>query len=297
MKPTLNHFFDILADNKYHIGNNEISDGSDNRDEIVSETKKKFDDDGHLPDSLRYVELNGKSTPSELKDYLEKLFQKVKKELIAEDFESNENVYSELLAKLNHTLAEFKQAYYAAVKLNDKSLVELYDTKFNILKRVNEFIHSKKGGAVQNIQKSAKDKVYYFTVEEEFTDKYDIYLNRIFDVLKNVLKFIDCTPSQFKNFFRPAGKTRNKTPEPIIWLSGAYSHLAFFIKCLVKAGFVPNTRQPSFNQIAKKLFYDVEGKPFETSSDKSDVKDPSISPYAEIKQMVDDILNKNKPTF
>jgi len=144
-------------------------------------------------------------------------------------------------------------------------------------------------------QEPPKETAYYFSVNKEFTNKYDIYLNRLHEGLKDELKYIDCTTIEFKNLFRPKGTTYRKTPKPIIWLSGAYSHLAYFIKCLKDERFIPDSKKPSFNQIAKKLFYDnIEGKFFETKSDKSDVKETRISPYAEIKQIVNKIL-KNKP--
>ena len=98
--------------------------------------------------------------------------------------------------------------------------------------------------------------------------------------------------------FRPEGKQRVKTPEPIIWYSGAYSHLAYFIKYLVKKEFIKRTNLPSVNQIAQELFYDnEEGRKFIISRIKSDIDDDSIFPYVDIKSMVDEKLRlKTRPS-
>jgi hypothetical protein len=89
-----------------------------------------------------------------------------------------------------------------------------------------------------------------------------------------------------------------KTPEPIIWYSGAYSHLAYFIKYLVNKEFIKRTNLPSVNQIAQELFYDnEEGRKFIISRIKSDIDDDSIFPYVDIKSMVDEKLRlKTRPS-
>ncbi len=232
-----------------------------------------------------YCELNGKSSPKELKKYLEKHLQKFKREYIAVEPDSKDDLYSTMLASHNRILTDFTPAYKEVMYSNNSSLKELFNVKLTVLKKLNEFLNSNPTDA----ELSSKDTVYFFTVTKEFEDMYDIHLNRLYDGLDN-LQLINCSIVQFKMLFRPAGKKRMKTPEPIIWLS-AYSYLMHFIKCLVDAGFIPNTKQPSFNQIAKKLFYDnEEGEYFKISSVKSDVKDAFKSPYIEIKSKVNEIL-------
>lgn len=263
-----NQFIEILADNEYQ----EILDGDVNKPEV-----------------MHYYELNGNSSPKELKKYLERHFQKFKREYLAVEPDREDDLYSNMLASLNRILANFTPAYKEVMHSNNSSLKELFNVKRIVLINLDEFISSNPNSE----ENSSKDIIYYFTVKGEFEDMYDIHLNRLYDGLNN-LQFINCTPVQFKELFRPYGKTRRKTPEPIIWMSGSYAHLAYFIKCLVEADFIPNTKQPSFNQIAKKLFYDSEqGNFFETLSDKSDVKNRNKSPYLEIKSMVQSKLKKN----
>ena len=60
---------DILADNDYSAKYKDIPQEVDNRDELVAELQTILDDDGLLPDSLRFFELNGKTTAPELKSH------------------------------------------------------------------------------------------------------------------------------------------------------------------------------------------------------------------------------------
>jgi hypothetical protein len=150
----------------------------------------------------------------------------------------------------------------------------------------------------QNHNKNTSQvSVYYFTVKEEFHYKYDMHLNNLYYGLKEEFHYINCTPVQFKMLFSPAGKKRMNTPEPIIWLSGAYSHLAYFIKYLVEIKFIKRTNFPSVNQIAQELFYDnEEEKKFIVSRIKSDIRDDNIAPYIDIKNMVNEKLSlKTRP--
>ena len=199
-----------------------------------------------------------------------------------------------MLASHNRILTDFTPAYKEVMYSNNSSLKELFNVKLSVLKKLNEFLNSNPTDAELN----SKDTVYYFTVTKEFDEKYEIHLFRLYDGLTN-LHLIKCTPVQFNMLFRPEGKKRMKTPEPIIWYSGAYSHLAYFIKYLVKIKFIKRTNLPSVNQIAQKLFYDnKEEKKFSISRNKSDIDDDSIYPYVDIKNMVDEKLRlKTRPSI
>ncbi|AHW61441.1 hypothetical protein SAMN05444285_106106 [Draconibacterium orientale] len=260
---------------------------------FIDQFVEVFADNEYKADVQHYCELNGKSSSKELKKYLEKHFRKFKREYLGVNSDRKDELYSTMLASLNRILTDFTPAYKEVMDSNNSSLKELFNVKLTILKRLNEFISSNPTHA----ELSAKDIVYYFTVKNDFKYKYDIYLNNLYYGLKDDLKYINCTPEQFKMLFRPEGKKRMKTPEPIIWLS-AYSHLLHFIKCLVDADFIPNTKKPSFNIIARNLFYEKEdGKYFRQSGTKRDVKDLTKFPYVDIKNMVVDKLNlKTRPS-
>ncbi len=123
-------------------------------------------------------------------------------------------------------------------------------------------------------KKPQLNPIYYFTITEEHYEHYEIKLNKLHDNLSKE-GFIDCTLPQFKKlFYTKDGSQPKKTPKPIIWLTGYYTHLCFFIQCLVKNKFIPNSKQPfSFNDIALNLFYDSkEGAYFKPKSKKCDVK-------------------------
>jgi hypothetical protein len=256
---------------------------------FIDQFVEVFAENEYLTDARQYCELNGKSSPKELKNYLEKYFQIFKQEYFGVDPERKDDLYSTMLASLNRILADFTPVYKEVMYSNNSSLKELFNVKLSVLKKISEFLNSKPTDAELN----SKDTVYYFTVTKEFNERYEIHLNRLYDGLDK-LQLIKCTPLQFKMLFRPEGKKRMKTPEPIIWYSGAYSHLAYFIKHLVSKKFIKRTNLPSVNQIAHELFYDNEKeKKFTISRIKSDIDDDSIYPYVDIKNMVDDKLRLN----
>ena len=253
-----------------------------------------FAENDYKVDAQHYCELNGKSSPMELKKYLEKHFRIFKREYLGVNPDRKDDLYSTMLASHNRILSDFTPAYKEVMNSNNSSLKELFNVKLTVLKKLKEFLNSNPTDA----ELSANDTLFYFTVKNDFKDKYDIYLNNLYYGLKDDFHYIDCTPVQFKMLFRPEGKKRMKTPEPIIWYSGAYSHLAYFIKYLVKKEFIKRTNLPSVNQIAQELFYDnEEGKKFIISRIKSDIDDDSIFPYVDIKSMVDEKLRlKTRPS-
>ena len=261
---------------------------------FIDQFVEVFAENEYKVDAQHYCELNGKSSPMELKKYLEKHFQKFKKEYLAVATDGKDDLYSTMLASQNRILTDFTPVYKEVMYSNNSSLKELFNVKLTVLKKLNEFLNSNPTDAELN----SKDTVYYFTVTKEFDEKYEIHLFRLYDGLTN-LHFIKCTPVQFNMLFRPEGKKRMKTPEPIIWYSGAYSHLAYFIKYLVKIKFIKRTNLPSVNQIAQELFYDnKKEKKFIISRIKSDIDDDSIYPYVDIKNMVDEKLRlKTRPSI
>lgn len=254
---------------------------------FIDQFVEVFAENEYMADAQHYCELNGKSSPKELKNYLEKHFRKFKREYLGVNPDRKDDLYSTMLASHNRILTDFTPAYEEVMYSNNSSLKELFNVKLTILKELNEFLNSNPTDA----ELSANDTLFYFTVKNDFKDKYDIYLNNLYYGLKDDFHYIDCTPVQFKMLFRPAGKKRMKTPEPIIWLSGEYSYLCYFIQCLVRVGFILNSKKPSFNQIALNLFYKQEkGVPFTPANPKCDIKNPEISPYIDIKNMVEDKL-------
>ena len=260
---------------------------------FIDQFVEVFAENDYKVDAQHYCELNGKSSPKELKIYLEKHFRIFKREYLGVNPDRKDDLYSTMLASHNRILTDFTPAYKEVMYSNNSSLKELFIVKLTVLKKLKEFLNSNPTDAELN----SKDTVYYFTVKKEFNEKYEIHLNRLYEGLNN-LQLVKCSPGQFKMLFRPEGKQRVKTPEPIIWYSGAYSHLAYFIKYLVKKEFIKRTNLPSVNQIAQELFYDnEEGKKFIISRIKSDIDDDSIFPYVDIKNMVDEKLRlKTRPS-
>jgi len=253
---------------------------------LIDQFVEVFAENEYKSDAKQYCELNGKSSPKELKDYLEKHFRIFKREYLGVNLERKDDLYSTMLASHNRILTDFSKAYKEVMYSNNSALKELFNVKLIVLKEFNEFLNSNPTDA----ELTATDTVYYYTVTNDFKDKYDIYLNNLYYGLKDDFNYINCTPVQFKMLFRPEGKKRMKTPEPIIWLA-AYSYLLHFIKCLVDTGFIPNTKKPSFNVIARNIFYEKEnGNYFKRSGKKRDVKDLSKSPYIDIQNMVDEKL-------
>ena len=253
---------------------------------FIDQFVEVFAENDYKADAQHYCELNGKTSPKELKEYLEKYFRKFKREYLNVAPDRMDDLYSTMLASHNRILADFTPAYIEIMHSNNSALKELFNVKLSVLKRLKEFISSNPTDA----ELSANDTVYYFTVTNDFKDKYDIYLNNLYYGLKDDFNYIKCTPDQFKMLFRPEGKKRMKTPEPIIWLA-AYSYLLHFVKCLVDAGFIPNTKNPSFNVIARNIFFENEnGNYFKRSGKKRDVKDLSKSPYIDIQNMVNEKL-------
>ena len=260
---------------------------------FIDQFVEVFAENDYKADAQHYCELNGKSSPKELKKYLEKHFRIFKREYLGVNPDRKDDLYSTMLASHNRILTDFTPAYKEVMNSNNSSLKELFNVKLAVLKELKEFLNSNPTDAELN----SKDTVYYFTVTKEFDEKYEIHLNRLYDGLYN-LKLIKCTPVQFKMLFRPEGKKRMKTPEQVVWLSGEYSYLCYFIQCLVRVGFILNSKKPSFNQIALSLFYKQEKDVlFTPANPKCDIKNSEISPYIDIKNMVDDKLRlKTRPS-
>jgi hypothetical protein len=253
---------------------------------FIDQFVEVFAENEYKSDAKQYCELNGQSSPMELKKYLDKHLRIFKREYLGVNPDRKDVLYSTMLASHNRILTDFTAAYKEVMYSNNPAFKELFNVKLIVLKEFNEFLNSNPTDA----ELTATDTVYYYTVTNDFKDKYDIYLNNLYYGLKDDFNYINCTPVQFKMLFRPEGKKRMKTPEPIIWLA-AYSYLLHFIKCLVDTGFIPNTKNPSFNVIARNIFYEKEnGNYFKRSGKKRDVKDLTKSPYVDIQNMVDEKL-------
>lgn len=225
---------DILADNVFTAKYKDITEEVDNRDEIVSELQTILDDDGLLPDSLRFFELNGKTTASELKSHLHKAFQKFRNEFLAGNYSGNDSFKHELIKQLADTVREIEKAIDESKQLKDETLTEMFETKDLICVEVRDFILSHEGISEKKLQKKEPKERHSFNWLKE-----ENLLTLFYDKLKaQELISKDTDINDFKAVFSNIPISEIK--KPVQWEKGA-KLFAYFFHNLITNNFIPQT--------------------------------------------------------
>ena len=249
MSTFINQFIEILADNHYKPKYRDIPNEVDNRDEIIAKLQEIIEDDGHLPDSLRFFELNGISDSKELTTYLHKSFQQFKNEFLAGKHGDNDLFRNELLHQLDAIKINIEQAIYESKQLNDDSLNQMLAAKTRICDEVSEFITSTKVNSNQNIPKKEPVERRSFNWLKEEKLLQDFY-NKM---KSNQLITADTDISDFKAIFSNIPVSDIK--KPVQWEQGA-KLFAYFFRKLIDNYYIP--RKPSWINLKYCFTYNRE---------------------------------------
>ncbi len=234
MNSAIQKFMDILDDNVYTAKYKDIPEEVDNRDEMVAEIQTILDDDGLLPDSLRFFELNGKTTSSELESNLHKAFQKFRNEFLAGNYSGNDSFKHELMKQLDDNLREIEKAMHESKQLKDETLLEMFEAKAVVCKEVKTFILNQQ---ITFEQKSPKRKQQEKRSFKWLKDE-ELIINFYNHLKSNDLISKDTDVNDFRAVFSNIPITEIK--KPIQWEKGAKLFAYFFHK-LITNNFIPQT--------------------------------------------------------
>ncbi|MBP7509896.1 MAG: hypothetical protein KA807_18940 [Prolixibacteraceae bacterium] len=237
MNSAIQKFMDILADNDYTAKYKEIPQEVDNRDEIIAEIQAIMDDDGLLPDSLRFFELNGKTTASELKPHLHKAFQKYRNEFLAGNYSGNDSFKHELIKQLDDTLREVEKAMSESKQLKDETLLEMLEAKAVICEEVKTFVLNQQNTVEQKLpKKKQQEKRSFKWLKDE-----ELIINFYNHLKSNDLISKNTDVKDFRAVFSNIPISEIK--KPVQWEKGA-KLFAYFFYNLINRKFIP--QKPSW---------------------------------------------------
>lgn len=245
MNSILQQLINLLSDNDYKPKYRDIPDEVDNKDEIIAEYQEILDDDGLLPDSLRFFELNGISDSKELTSFLKKSFQQFKNEFFAGKHSDNELYKSELLQQLDVMKKDIELAYHESNQLNDDSLSQMFETKLRICDELSEFITSTQSSnqKTPKIEPQERHSYNWLKGEELLTDFYN-------KMKSNELIAKDTDITDFKAIFSFIPVSDIK--KPVQWEKGAKLFAYFFHK-LITNNYIP--QKPSWINLSHCFTY------------------------------------------
>ncbi len=250
MKNSFNHFLAILADNSYPPKYKDIPEYVDNRDEIIAELQEILDDDGHLPDSMRYFCVNGKTTASEITDYLEKSFQQFRTEFLSENHGANHALRTELLTQLDSIKKSISQVVFETKQIGDETLNAMMDVKLQFCNEVIYFVVNTQNISKISIQDKGKQDRHSFKWL-----KGDDRMLEFFNKMKsNKLIASNTHEDDFRAVFSsvPVKEIEN----PVQWEKGAKLFTYFFMK-LIENKNIP--KSPTWVILEHFFTYDKEG--------------------------------------
>ncbi len=125
MNSQIAEFIDILHDNDFVPRYHEIPNEFDHADELRAQIEEQMS----LPDSLRYFELNGFSSPDDLADYLKSRFREFRISFIANGLTKDSIIKNEVKKEINDIKIELNQLKQQVKILNDITLIALIDLK------------------------------------------------------------------------------------------------------------------------------------------------------------------------
>lgn len=237
MSNFITQFLEILSENDFKPVYRDIPDEVDNREQIISDIQEILDDDGHLPDSLRYFKLNGESDSKALTSFLNKSFQQFKTEFLAAEQGDNESFKNELLQQLDEIKTGIEQVRHEANQLRDDSVSQMLTVKTSVCDEVIGFIKSTQDSSNQKpTKKKPVERLSFKWL------KGDDLLQNFFDKMKsNELIAKDTDINDFKAIF--SNKPVSEIDKLIQWEKGAKLFAYFFHKLIVN-NYIP--KKPSW---------------------------------------------------
>lgn len=267
----------ILTDNNIFPKYREIPDEFDLKDELLSEIEMEME--GNLPDSMRYFEINGFSSPVDLGKFIKHGFAAFKISIMSNPISNQDILFREIHDQITEAKADLINKEQSLQTLNDITLNALIKLKIQACDNVLELLAvepDKKGEQVPPTNHGKKN-IYVFRINKSFDSTCDYMLLKMHKELKKA-GYINCSLREFKRLFIRFGDRKpDQTPHPVIWNDKEYNHFAYFIKCINRV-FLSYSRLPSNTEIAIHVFYKLfEGNYFKPSKVRFDSKlDPDV---------------------
>ncbi len=250
MTNPIQEFIKVLHDNNYVPKYRDIPEDFEHYDEL----KAEIHETGELPESMRYFEINGISRQYDMEEYLASIFMTFKSSFIDKGYLKDNVNKKAIKQQFNNIREELAIINKQVRSIGDIDLNAIIDTKIDYCDKAIEFI------GADTIDDSKP--VYYFTFEDEPSDKFHDILDEIHKGLQD-LGYIDCSKPTFKKLFiKFNDKKPASSPTPIIWKGKEYKHLSYFIY-LLSNSLLTRQNVPSNYKIALNLFYKMkEGEYF-----------------------------------
>jgi len=248
---------EILSDNNYVAKYKEIPDEFDHADEL----KAQIERDGFIPDSMRYFELNGFSSPVDFEELLSKHFESFKIAFISEIGQNKEKLTFEIHRQLTVTKKHLLDLLEAIKPYGDITFDSLVKNKLHYCTETLNFILFEHGHVSDQEHTKIEENspIYFFRIHDNVKPLSAHLISQLHKELKKS-GYIDCPLRDFRRLFiNPNEAIPSQTPQPIIWKRSEYNHLAYFIKCLTGT-LLTSQKNPSNYEIAINLFYDSKGE-------------------------------------
>jgi len=121
----------FLTDNNVTAKYRDIPDEFDHKDELLAEIELEMD--GNMPDSMRYFEINGISSPVDLEEILESQFNSFKIALISGATVNKSGIKREIHAQVSNANKELILIKQSVVPYKDITLNSLIDLKIQYI--------------------------------------------------------------------------------------------------------------------------------------------------------------------
>jgi len=279
-------FISIITDNNIVVKFREIPEEFEHADELLADIE--FEYDGELPDSMRYFEINGFSSPVDLAEFLETHFNSFIIALISSATVTKSIIMREIHAQVTSANKELILLKQSIIPFKDITLNSLIDLKIQYIeKTLNVTLEGNDLTADELINKEVIP-VHVFRVKKEFEKTGFYIIQKLHKELKKA-GYINCNFREFKKLFLlPDDKMPECTPSPVIWYAN-YAHFSYFFKCINRPFLNRSMNPGNFKKAIDFFFRSVDGTKFSPSQ----FKDQGHTDQ-EIKKRFDAIMRRTE---
>jgi hypothetical protein len=265
MDDTVVSFIAILTDNNIVAKYREIPEEFEHADELLADIE--FEYDGELPDSMRYFEINGISSPVDLEEILENQFNSFKIALISRAVVNKSEIKMEIHEQVTNANKELKLLKQSIIPFNDITLNSLIDLKIQYIERTLNVTLEGNNLTTDELINEEYNSVHVLKVKKEFERTGYYIIQKLHKELKKA-GYINCHFREFKKLFLlPGDKMPECTPTPVEWYAN-YAHFSYFFKCINRPFLIHSVKPGNF-EIALDLFVSyIDGAKFSPSQPK-----------------------------
>jgi len=258
-------FIAILTDNNIVPKYREIPEEFEHADELLADIE--FEYDGELPDSMRYFEINGISSPVDLEEILENQFNSFKIALISRAVVNKSEIKMEIHEQVTNANKELILLKQSIIPYKDITLNSLIDLKIQYIERTLNVTLEGNNLTTDELINEEYNSVHVLKVKKEFERTGYYIIQKLHKELKKA-GYINCHFREFKKLFLlPGDKMPECTPTPVEWYAN-YAHFSYFFKCINRPFLIHSVKPGNF-EIALDLFVSyIDGAKFSPSQPK-----------------------------